>query len=346
MRASTLIKRGRLGPALIAVTLVLGAGACGGDSGSGDEAIVGLITKTETNPFFVKMKEGASAEAAAKGAKLLSGAGKADGDNAGQVTAMENMIAGGAKTILITPSDSKAIVPSIKKARDKGVLVIALDSPTDPQDATDALFATDNYKAGVLIGEYAKAALAGRKPVIATLDLFPGHPVGAQRHNGFLKGFGLPAPDAKVNTLGTDASIVCMADSYGDQAKGQTAMENCLQKNPDINLVYTINEPAAAGAHNALKKAGKDKNVVIVSVDGGCEGVKNVGAGVIAATSQQYPLKMAAMGVDAGVEYAKSGKKPSGYTDTGVTLIAAKPLPGVESKDVSTGAALCWGKKS
>jgi fructose transport system substrate-binding protein len=328
-------------PVLIAALLAAASGAA-----SAAEPVVGLITKTETNPFFVKMKEGASAEAAAKGAKLLSGAGKADGDNAGQVTAMENMIAGGAKTILITPSDSKAIVPSIKKARDKGVLVIALDSPTDPQDATDALFATDNYKAGVLIGEYAKAALAGRKPVIATLDLFPGHPVGAQRHNGFLKGFGLPAPDAKVNTLGTDASIVCMADSYGDQAKGQTAMENCLQKNPDINLVYTINEPAAAGAHNALKKAGKDKNVVIVSVDGGCEGVKNVGAGVIAATSQQYPLKMAAMGVDAGVEYAKSGKKPSGYTDTGVTLIAAKPLPGVESKDVSTGAALCWGKKS
>jgi fructose transport system substrate-binding protein len=328
-------------PVLIAALLAAASGAA-----SAAEPVVGLITKTETNPFFVKMKEGASAEAAAKGAKLLSGAGKADGDNAGQVTAMENMIAGGAKTILITPSDSKAIVPSIKKARDKGVLVIALDSPTDPQDATDALFATDNYKAGVLIGEYAKAALAGRKPVIATLDLFPGHPVGAQRHNGFLKGFGLPAPDAKVNTLGIDASIVCMADSYGDQAKGQTAMENCLQKNPDINLVYTINEPAAAGAHNALKKAGKDKNVVIVSVDGGCEGVKNVGAGVIAATSQQYPLKMAAMGVDAGVEYAKSGKKPSGYTDTGVTLIAAKPLPGVESKDVSTGAALCWGKKS
>jgi fructose transport system substrate-binding protein len=328
-------------PALTAVLLAAAAGAA-----SAAEPVVGLITKTETNPFFVKMKEGASAEAAAKGAKLLSGAGKTDGDNAGQVTAMENMIAGGAKTILITPSDSKAIVPSIKKARDKGVLVIALDSPTDPQDATDALFATDNYRAGVLIGEYAKAALAGKKPVIATLDLFPGHPVGAQRHNGFLKGFGLPAPDAKVNTLGTDASIVCMADSYGDQAKGQTAMENCLQKNPDINLVYTINEPAAAGAHNALKKAGKDKNVVIVSVDGGCEGVKNVGAGAIAATSQQYPLKMAAMGVDAGVEYAKSGKKPSGYTDTGVTLIAAKPLPGVESKDVSTGTALCWGKKS
>ncbi|MFO1217252.1 MAG: sugar ABC transporter substrate-binding protein [Burkholderiaceae bacterium] len=310
------------------------------------QPVIGLITKTETNPFFVKMKEGAAAAAQAKGAKLLTGAGKADGDNAGQVTAMENMIAAGAKTILITPSDSKAIIPSIKKARDKGVLVIALDSPTDPADGTDALFATDNYKAGVLIGQYAKAALGDKKPVIVTLDLFPGHPVGAQRHNGFLKGFGLPAPDAKSNELGGKAAgVACSADSFGDQAKGQTAMENCLQKVPEVNLVYTINEPAAAGAYNALKKAGKEKNVVIVSVDGGCEGVKNVGAGVIAATSQQYPLKMAAMGVEAGVEYAKSGKKPSGYTDTGVTLIAAKAVSGVESKDVKTGTDLCWGKK-
>jgi fructose transport system substrate-binding protein len=313
------------------------------------EPVIGLITKTETNPFFVKMKEGAAEAAKAKGAKVLSGAGKADGDNAGQVTAMENMIAAGAKTILITPSDSKAIVPSIRKARQRGVMVIALDSPTDPTEATDALFATDNYKAGVLIGEYAKAAHAaqgGGKPAkIATLDLFPGHPVGAQRHNGFLKGFGLTAPDAKSNQLGTAPEVVCMADSYGDQAKGQTAMENCLQRNPEINIVYTINEPAAAGAHTALQRAGKAQGVIIVSVDGGCQGVRDVAAGKIAATSQQYPLKMAAMGVEAGIEYAASGKKVSGYTDTGVTLIAGKPVAGVESKDTTAGMNECWGNK-
>lgn len=327
------------------IALATAAFAVAGAAVAQSQPVIGLITKTETNPFFVKMKEGATEAAKAKGAKLLSGAGKADGDNAGQVTAMENMIAAGAKTILITPSDSKAIVPAIRKARDKGVLVIALDSPTDPTDATDALFATDNYQAGVLIGQYAKAVLAGKPAKIVTLDLFPGHPVGAQRHNGFLKGFGLAAPDAKSNELGKSAEIVCMADSYGDQAKGQTAMENCLQKSPDVTLVYTINEPAAAGAFNALKKAGKEKGVVIVSVDGGCQGIKDVGEGKIAATSQQYPLKMAAMGVEAGVEYAKSGKKPSGYTDTGVALIAAKPVAGVDSKDVKTGTELCWGKK-
>src|SRR6188474_1369516 len=105
-----------LAPAIAAAcALALGAGSAAAQG----QPVIGLITKTETNPFFVKMKEGAAEEA--KGAKLLSGAGKADGDNAGQVTAMENMIAAGAKTILITPSDSKAIVPSIKKARDKGV---------------------------------------------------------------------------------------------------------------------------------------------------------------------------------------------------------------------------------
>ena len=156
---------------------------------------------------------------------------------------------------------------------------------------------------------------------------------------------GLAAPDAGSNELGKSAEIVCAADSFGDQAKGQTAMENCLQKNPDVNVVYTINEPAAAGAYQALKAAGKEKDVLIVSVDGGCAGVKNVKAGMIAATSQQYPLKMASRGVAAGGAFAKDGKKASGYTDTGVTLITDKPQKGVDSKDTKVGMDLCWGNK-
>ena len=306
-----------------------------------NEPIIGLITKTDTNPFFVKMKEGAKAEAEKAGAKLMSAAGKIDGDTAGQITALENMASAGAKTIMIT-SAGDAIIPTVKKIQAKGVQVIALDSPFN---GADALFATDNYKAGVLIGQYAKAALAGKPAKIAMLDLFPGHPVGAQRHNGFMAGFGLKANDAKSNELSTAPEIVCANDTNGDRAKGQTAMENCLQKDPGINVVYTINEPAAAGAYNALKKAGKEKGVLILSVDGGCQGIKDTAAGIITATSQQYPLKMASMGVAAGVEYAKTGKKVSGYTDTGVTLIANKPIAGVDSKDTKVGLDLCWGTK-
>ncbi|MFI6493739.1 sugar ABC transporter substrate-binding protein [Streptomyces sp. NPDC050564] len=314
--------------------------ACGSGSGSDSASTgsgsvkVGLITKTDTNPFFVKMKEGAEKAAKENGAQLVTAAGKFDGDNAGQVTAIENMVASGVKGILITPSDSKAIVPAIAKARAKGVLVIALDTPTEPDSAVDALFATDNLKAGELIGEYAKAAMKGKTAKIATLDLAPGVSVGVQRHNGFLKGFGI---DEK------DPSVVCSQDTGGDQAKGQTAMENCLQKEPGINVVYTINEPAALGAYTALKAKGREKDVLIVSVDGGCTGTQAVKDGKIAATSQQYPLKMAAEGVKSVVTYAKDGKKASGYTDTGVTLISDKAQDGVASKDTAYGLENCWG---
>src|SRR5437867_2041512 len=241
---------------LAAVTAVtaaaaLGVAACGssnssgtssGGGSSGGNVQVGLITKTDTNPFFVKMKQSAQAAAKQDGATLVSAAGKFDGDNQSQVTAIENMVARGVKGILITPSDTKAIVPSIQKARAQGVEVIALDTPTEPQNATDGLFATDNFKAGELIGEYAKAQFKGKKAVIAMLDLAPGISVGVLRHNGFLKGFGI-----KNN----DPQIAGSADTQGDQAKGQAAMETLLQKNPNINLVYTINEPAAAGAYTA-----------------------------------------------------------------------------------------------
>ncbi|MEY4529889.1 MAG: hypothetical protein RLZZ156_610 [Deinococcota bacterium] len=325
----------------IALLAALGVSTLALALAQGKAPIIGLITKTESNPFFVKMKEGASKEAARLGAKFLSAAGKQDGDNAGQVAAIENFVAAGAQTILITPSDSQAIVPAIKKAQAAGVQVIALDSPTEPADAVDALYATDNFKAGVLIGEYAAAQLKGKTLKIAMLDLFPGHPVGIARHNGFLAGLGAENIDADTPDLATTAQVVCSQDTFGDQAKGQTAMENCLQKNPDINVVYTINEPAAAGAYKAIKAA-KNK-AVIFSVDGGCEGVRNVDKGVIVATSQQYPLKMAALGVAAGVKYAKTGVKAKGYVDTGVTLIAKRALTGVGSKNVAFGLANCWG---
>ena len=319
--------------AVSALTLTAcGSGAQGGSGGNGVK--VGLITKTDTNPFFVKMKEGAEQAAKDNGVELVSAAGKFDGDNAGQVTAIENMVNSGVKGILITPNDSKAIVPALEKARAKGILVIALDSPTDPQDATDALFATDNVKAGELIGQYAKAAMAGKEAKIATLDLAPGVTVGVQRHQGFLKGFGVAEGDP---------SIVCMQDTGGDQAKGQTAMENCLQKSADINVVYTINEPAALGAYTALKAKGLEKKVLVVSVDGGCTGTKAVKEGKIAATSQQYPLQMASQGVKAVADFAKNGKKASGYTDTGVTLVTDAAKTGVDSKDTAYGLEKCWG---
>ncbi|MGB0733825.1 MAG: sugar ABC transporter substrate-binding protein, partial [Pontibacterium sp.] len=304
-----------------------------------DKPVVGLITKTNTNPFFVKMREGAREKAEAMGVDLRTFSGKFDGDNQSQVQAIENLIASGAKGILITPSDPAGIVPAIERAREAGVLVIALDTPLSPASAADATFATDNFKAGVLIGEWAAKTLGdkAKDAKIAMLDLNSSHiTVDVARDQGFMQGFGIDIKNP--NRIGdeTDPRIVGHDVTSGAEEGGRRAMENLLQKEPGINVVYTINEPAAAGAYEALKSAGRTDDVLIVSVDGGCPGVQNVQYGVIGATSMQFPLRMASMGVEAVLEYVKTGKKPQtseglDFVNTGVELITDSPVSGSDA---------------
>ncbi|MDF0601990.1 sugar ABC transporter substrate-binding protein [Psychromarinibacter sp. C21-152] len=310
-----------------------------------------LITKTDTNPFFVKMREGASAKAEELGIELNSYAGKVDGDNETQVAAIETCIANGVDGILLTPSDTSAIVPVVEQARDAGILVIALDTPLDPIDAADMTFATDNFRAGELIGEWAAAKLgdAAADAKIAMLDLGISQPtVGVLRDQGFLTGFGIDPMDTSMWGDEEDPRIICNEVTAGNQEGGRTAMENCLAQDPFINLVYTINEPAAAGAYEALKALGREDEVMIVSIDGGCPGVQNVAEGVIGATSQQYPLRMAALGIEAIAEFAESGATPEAtegkdFYDTGVALVTDDPVEGVDSISVEKGLELCWG---
>jgi fructose transport system substrate-binding protein len=332
------------------VMLALGAAAaCGGPEAG--ETVVGLITKTDTNPFFVKMKQGAQRQADAQGVDLQTFAGRQDGDNETQVQAVETLIAYGAKGFLLTPNDSKAIVPSLDQAHEQGMLVIALDTPVDPPNAADATFATDNYQAGLLIGQWAKAKFAkdGKPAKIAMLDLNANQvSVDVKRDQGFLDGFGIPVGDP--NRIGdeNDPRIAGHDVTDGNEDGGRTAMENLLQKDPAINLVYTINEPAAAGAYQALKAAGRDRDVTIVSIDGGCPGVDDVSKGLIGATSMQFPLKMAQMGIDAIAAFAKDGTRPQptagkDFVDTGTQLITDDPQAGVEAKDSAWGKQNCWG---
>src|SRR6516162_2122974 len=320
---------------------LLGVSCCGLFSSAaplraaeGDQVIIGLVTKTEVNPFIVKMRQAAEAEAQKQGAKLIARAGKFDGDNEGQVAAIESLVSAGAKGILITPNNSTGILSAIKKARDKGILVIALDTATDPADAVDATFATDNFEAGLKQGQYAGKALGDKPAKLAMLDGTPGGTVDTLRHNGFLKGFGIAEGDPV---------IVGKVITHGAQDEGQTGMENLVSAHPDINVVYTINEPAAEGAYAAIKAAGKANDIVLTSIDGGKLGVQYVQAGKIQATVMQFPKLMAAKGVDAVVEYAKTGKKPSGFVNTGSELISDKPLPDLPAKDTKWGLENCWG---
>ncbi len=317
----------------------------------GHATTVCLITKTDTNPFFVKMREGAAAKAEELGMTLKAFAGKVDGDHETQVQAIETCIADGAKGILLTASDTGSIVPTVQQARDAGLLVIALDTPLEPIDAADATFATDNFLAGELIGKWARAMMGddAANAKIATLDLAISQPtVDVLRNQGFLQGFGIDLADPNVIGDEDDPRLVGSDVTQGNEEGGRRAMENLLAKDPSINVVHTINEPAAAGAYEALKAIGRENDVLIVSVDGGCPGVQNVADGVIGATSQQYPLLMASLGVEAVKMWADTGEKPANtpgkeFFDTGVALVTDKAADGVESISVAEGNELCWG---
>ncbi len=332
-KTALLVTAGSLALALAGCGAGGGAGG-GGTQGTSEPVKIGLVTKTDTNPYFVKLREAAKAEADKNNASLVALAGKFDGDNEGQVAAIENLVSQGVKGILITPSSSSGILAAIKSARDAGVVVIALDTATDPESAVDATFATDNKKAGQLEGAWVKGALAGKTPKLLMLDGTPGGTVDTFRHDGFLQGIGL--------TEG-DPAIAGKENTNGDQTKAQTAMENLLQRVPDANAVYTINEPAAAGGYQAIKDAGKAAQFTVGSIDGSCTGVTNVKAGQFGATVMQFPAKMAAQGVDAVVKFAKDGTKPSGFNDTGAQLITDKPVTGLDSKDTTWGLQNCWG---
>jgi fructose transport system substrate-binding protein len=345
--------------AALAGVLATTLAACGDSSASGGgdgDAKVTLILKDLVNPFFTALADGAKAEAERQGVELTVTAGKKDGDEQSQINEIENAVLKGQDGILVLPS-GPAVNSAIEKARDAGVTVIALDTPPDPIDTTDLTFATDNFEAGLLIGQWAAAFMDGKPATIALLDQFNDRTIQTDlnRDQGFLTGMGIDVGDDAIKGdeapsgtyEGGDYTIACQEPTTGAEDGGRTAMENCLTQNPDINLVYTINEPSAAGAYAALEAAGLEDQVTIVSIDGSCRGVTNVADGIIAATSQQYPVKMAELGVKAIADQAAGGDLPAptdnlDFYNTGTALVTDSAQDGVESITTSDGAEICW----
>ena len=340
----------------VAAASMLVLSACSKSDSGSDKVAVSLITKDQSNPFFVAMIKGATAKAESLGVELTVSSGKDESDYAGQISAIENAISAKHAGILIVPVSTE-VNAAITKARDAGLFVIALDTPPDPADIVDITFATDNCEAGRLIGQWTAKKLAGKKATIALLDIFDDRIVSVDycRDNGFLDGMGIDVKDPKVmgdeaktgKYSGGDYEIVGNVATGANEEGGRTGLEKLLAKNKKINVVYTINEPTAIGACAAAKAAGV-KIDAMVSVDGGGAGIGAVKSGCINATSQQYPLLMADLGVQAIYDIVKNGTKPAvseglDFFNTGVKLITDDPQEGVPSETTEYGLANAWG---
>lgn len=340
----------------VAAASMLVLSACSKSDSGSDKIAVSLITKDQSNPFFVAMIKGATAKAKTLGVELTVSSGKDESDYAGQISAIENAISAKHAGILIVPVSTE-VNAAITKARDAGLFVIALDTPPDPASIVDITFATDNFEAGKLIGQWTAKKLAGKKATIALLDIFDDRVVSVDynRDNGFLTGMGIDVMDPKVmgdeakkgKYSGGDYEIVGNVATGANEEGGRTGLEKLLAKNKKINVVYTINEPTAIGACAAAKAAGV-KIDAMVSVDGGGAGIGAVKSGCINATSQQYPLLMADLGVQAIYDIVKNGTKPANsegldFFNTGVKLITDDPQEGVPSETTEYGLANAWG---
>jgi len=340
----------------VAAASMLVLSACSSGGGDSDKVAVSLITKDQSNPFFVAMIKGATEKAETLGVELTVSSGKDESDYAGQISAIENAISAKHAGILIVPVSTE-VNSAITKARDAGLFVIALDTPPDPADIVDITFATDNCEAGRLIGQWTAKKLAGKKATIALLDIFDDRIVSVDycRDNGFLDGMGIDVKDPKVmgdeaktgKYSGGDYEIVGNVATGANEEGGRTGLEKLLAKNKKINVVYTINEPTAIGACAAAAAAGV-KIDAMVSVDGGGAGIGAVKSGCINATSQQYPLLMADLGVQAIYDIVKNGTKPANsegldFFNTGVKLITDDPQEGVPSESTEYGLANAWG---
>lgn len=341
----------------VAVALSCVLTAC---QGSDNQVGVALLLKTQTNPYFVSMKQAAEAQAAKEGVRLSVSAGTQDGDTQNQINQIYTAIARGDKGILIT-SNGNSVNAALRQAEQAGLYVAALDTPLIPPNTADNTYATDNRQAGRMIGRYAAARLNGKPAVIAMLDLYNDQvvTVDTNRDHGFLEGMGIPVGNPSQNGLepkrghytggkGGSYQIVCHRPTNGAIDGGRQAMEQCLSANPNINVVYSINEPAGQGASAALAAAHKQDQAMIVTIDGSCKGIGLVKSGVFAADSVQYPGKMARLGVSAVNTIAHGGKPPGktpgkDFYDTGTALATAHPVNGVKSQTPAEAAKACWG---
>lgn len=349
----------------VAATVALTVGAFGGSAvhaqaEDASDVVIELIVKENINPFWVSMIESFNAKAEELGVGDANACwGERDPDPEGQTACIENALSRGATTILIAPAN-EGVNQAIDTARANGAIVIALDTATNPPEVVDLTFATDNFQAGLVIGQWARAFLgeeAANEAVIGFINIDPTRPVvGVKRNQGFMQGFGIDVGDVTVIGDEDDPRIAGQEDGNGNQEDSVQAMELLLQANPDINVLYTINEPSARGAVQAMETFGlTPDDILIVSVDGGCEAMTDIDDGIINATAQQYPGRMAELGVEWGIENALTGAVPSPEDsefyiegneifNTGVSLITNDPQEGLVSLTAEEGSAICWGE--
>lgn len=271
---------------------------------------LGMITKFPVGFYFTLQNGAKKFDKATPGAKVVFAQGKSATDDAGEIAAIQDMVASGVKGIAIAPT-SPAVVPALKKAIKAGVKIVLIDNDIPTWKGKSSVVATNNFNGGVLAGKYIAARLkAGDK--LGILAGVPGVPSLDDRVNGMLKGLG---------ALKSQLKIVGKLETDCDQTKGFTQAQTILTANPDLKAMYSACGPPALGADQALTNAHVSASgFVMVGYDAQPEEIAQIKAGRENASVAQFPFNIGLYGVQT-LWKVVNNQSVSKNVDTGTALV-------------------------
>jgi ribose transport system substrate-binding protein len=269
---------------------ILGAAAlagCGDDGGGGAAANdsakpvrIAAILASLDNAFYVAEKDGIEAEAKRHPeAKVTVGAGRERTASDEVISLLDDAIAKNVDAVAIDGSDTKPLIPALKRVIDAKIPLVLFDAPADELKGQYATFiGTDNEAGGKAAGEWLKNALPkGGK--VGLLLCVAGHPVTLARVKGFEEGLQGGGP----------FKIASKLEAGCDPEKGRKAMEDMLSAHPDLDAVFSTSDTQSLGAIEALKAAHVDPT--FVSFDAQPQAVDAIKAGNILDASSGWSAK-------------------------------------------------------
>ncbi|WP_195265242.1 ribose ABC transporter substrate-binding protein RbsB [Clostridium sp. 1001275B_160808_H3] len=255
-----------------------------GCSNRNNDKKVGIVLSTLNNPFFVSMKEGAEKEAEKLGFELI--VLDSQNDPAKERSNVEDLIQLGVVALLINPTDSDAVVKSVEVANKANIPVITLDRQSNGGEVTSHI-ASDNIKGGAMAAEFVLEKLGTEANInVVELQGIPGASATRDRGAGFHS-----ILDAKANV-----KFVSSQAADFDRQKGLSVMENILQGNSDIQVVFAHNDEMALGAAKAIGTS--NAKAMVIGFDGNDDALDAVEKGEMVATVAQQPDLIGALGIE------------------------------------------------
>ncbi|EJT5935667.1 TPA: ribose ABC transporter substrate-binding protein RbsB [Clostridium perfringens] len=246
---------------------------------------IGMVVSTLNNPFFVNMKDGAEKEAEKLGYDLV--VLDSQNDPAKERANVEDLVQLGVIALLINPTDSDAVVKTVEVANKSNIPVITLDRQANGGKITSHI-ASDNIKGGEMAAEYVLDKFKDEKGPINVVEIqgIPGASATRDRGEGF---HNIMDKNDKFNFISIQAADF-------DRQKGLQVMENIIQANPNIQVVFAHNDEMALGAVKAIKASGI--NALVIGFDGNDDAKDSIDANEMTATIAQQPDLIGALGVE------------------------------------------------